>query len=113
MRLVKIFQKSSKDHAYGLFLAIDEGYYRITVNLRSSPDSEVHLHADILKDNVESLAFCDTDGWRTTNMYTLVYLELYQSFQVRIRSGTIHGLRGSSVTWEGVTQNLIQVEKIS
>ena len=102
-----------KEYNNGVFFILEEGYYRITVNLRSKPDSEAHLHADILKDNVESLAFCDTDDWRTTSMYTLVYMERFRMFQVRIRSGTVHGLRGSSVTWEGVTQNLIQVEKIS
>ena len=90
-----------------MFLALEEGYYRITVNLRSKPD-EVHLHADILKDSVEVLAFCDTDTWQTTSMYTIVYMEKYRMFQVRIRQGTLNG----GPRFEASSQNLIQVERL-
>ena len=76
--------------------------------MRSRPD-EVHLHAIILKDNVEALAFCDTDNWQTTSMYTIVYMEKYQMFKVRILTGTLNG--GPSL--EALTQNLIQVEMLT
>ena len=89
-----------------MFLALEEGYYRITVNLRSRP-ADVHLHADILKDSVEVLAFCDTDTWQTTSMYAIVHMERYRMFQVRIRQGTLDG----GLSMETRTRNLIQVEK--
>jgi len=94
-------------HNNGVFLIEEEGYYRITVNLRSRPD-EVHLHAIILKDNVDVLAFCDTDNWQTTSMNTIVHMEKYNMFKIRIKQGKLNG--GPSM--EASTQNLIQVEKI-
>ena len=100
--------QTSEVHNNGAFLILEEGYYRITVNLRSSPD-EVHLHAIILKDNVEVLAFCDTDNWQTTSMNTIVYMEKYQMFQVRIKTGKLDG--GPSM--EASTLNLIQVEMLT
>ena len=99
--------QTSKVYNNGVFLIEEEGYYRITVNLRSRPD-EVHLHAIILKDNVDVLAFCDTDNWQTTSMYTIVHMEKYNMFKVRIKTGKLNG--GPSM--EASTQNLIQVEKI-
>ena len=95
-------------HNNGVFLIEEEGYYRITVNLRSRPD-EVHLHAIILKNNVEVLAFCDTDNWQTTSMYTIVHMEKYNMFKVRILTGTLNGGPGM----EAATQNLIQVEMLT
>ena len=91
-------------------MALDEGYFRITVNLRSMPDDTTYgqLHADILKDSTEVLAFCDTEDWQTTSMYTIVYMDKYRMFQVRISAGTLDGQ--SSVA---VNQNLIQVEMFS
>lgn len=100
--------QTTKEYNNGVFFILEEGYYRITVNLRSKPD-EVHLHAIILKDNVEVLAFCDTDNWQTTSMYTIVYMEKYKMFQVRILTGTLDG--GSAM--EASTQNLIQVEMLT
>ena len=93
-------------------MALDEGYFRITVNLRSMPDDTTykHLHADILKDSTEVLAFCDTEDWQTTSMYTIVYMEKYRMFQVRISDGTLNG-QGTGQFM--VNQNLIQVEMFS
>ena len=68
--------------------------------------SHKHLHADILKDSTEVLAFCDTEDWQTTSMYTIVYMEKYRMFQVRITAGTLNGD-------ENPNQNLIQVEMLS
>ena len=89
-------------------MTLNEGYYRIAVNLRSKPDDETykHLHADILKDNVDRLAFCDAQDWFTTSMHTIVYMERFKMFQVRITAGTLSGN-------ENAAQNLIQVEKLN
>lgn len=57
---------------------------------------------------MEVLAFCDTDSDQTTSMYTIVYMDKYKMFQVRIRTGTVNGGPGM----EASTQNLIQVENI-
>ena len=99
-----------KEFNNGVFLALDEGYFRITVNLRSMPDDTTygHLHADILKDSTEVLAFCDTEDWQTTSMYTIVYMEKYRMFQVRITDGTLNGESSHAVN-----QNLIQVEMLT
>ena len=85
-------------------MALNEGLYRITVNLDSRPD-DVAFRADILKDSVEVLAFCETRKWETTSMHTIVYMEKYRMMQVRLLSGTL----STGVT----TGALIQVEQLS
>ena len=88
-------------------MTLVEGYYRITVSLTSAPNEESyhHLHADILKDNVERLAFCDTEGYFTTSMHTIVYMERFKMLQVRIIDGTFNG--------HVDMKNQIQVEKLT
>lgn len=108
-RFFLVFQNDcAQEYNNGVFLALDEGYYRITVSLRSMNDPETypHLHADILKDSTEVLAFCDTDDWHTTSMYTIVYKDKYRMFQVRIKDGTLNGTGEPN-------QNLIQIEMLS
>ena len=89
-------------------MALNEGLYRITVNLDSRPD-DVAFRADVLKDSVEVLAFCETRKWETTSMHTIVYMEKYRMVQVRLLSGTLLGRHSTGVT----TGALIQVEQLS
>ena len=74
------------------------------MNLDSRPD-DVAFRADVLKDSVEVLAFCETRKWETTSMHTIVYMEKYRMVQVRLLSGT----HSTGVT----TGALIQVEQLS
>ena len=77
------------------------------MNLDSRPD-DVEFQADILKDSVEVLAFCETRKWETTSLHTIVYMEKYRMLQIRLLSGTLLGRHSTGV----ITANLIQIEEL-
>ena len=108
---VWLLQNNCQEYNNGVFLALIEGLYRITVSLDSMRDEDgMNFQADILKDSIEILAFCETEKWQTTSMHTVVYMEKYRMVQVRLLSGTLLGRHSNTGV---ITGNLIQVEQLS
>ena len=68
----------------GVFLIFDPGYYQITITLL---DESTRLEADIMVNNGNGNGFARANGG-SLYVSTIVKLELYDSVNVRIRTGT-------------------------
>lgn len=68
----------------GVFLIFDPGYYQITITLL---DESTRLEADIMVNNIHGNGFARANGG-SLYVSTIVKLELYDSVNVRIRTGT-------------------------
>ena len=68
----------------GVFLIFDPGYYQITITLL---DESTRLEADIMVNNIHGNGFARANGG-SLYLSTIVKLELYDSVNVRIRTGT-------------------------
>ena len=73
----------------GVFLIFDPGYYQITITLTNegSGVSESGLAADIMVNNIHGNGFGLSNGG-SLYVSSIVKLELYDSVNVRIRTGT-------------------------